>query len=178
MNQVLLDVHCRGGSAPNEVISVNLCDVTVLEMGEDECGAGDVADFAGAGGDVLEGAPALGEQGEPAFPEAAQGPLEGVAGAGADIEFPPVSRLFDGHVDADPGAVVAGVGQGGQSARGGTVERGQGVDPGGGDVVHRARLGVGDPQREAVRGEHGLDVPAVRVRLPGVPQVDDLAFHA
>jgi len=40
-------------------------------MGEDECGASDVADFAGAGGDVLEGAPAAGEQGEPAFPETA-----------------------------------------------------------------------------------------------------------
>jgi hypothetical protein len=41
-------------------------------MGEDESGAGDVADSARAGGDVLEGAPSLGEQGEPAFPEAAQ----------------------------------------------------------------------------------------------------------
>ena len=36
-------------------------------MGEDECGAGNVADLAGAGGDVLESAPALVEQGEPAF---------------------------------------------------------------------------------------------------------------
>jgi len=36
-----------------------------------ECGASDVADFAGAGGDVLEGAPALGEKGETAFAEAA-----------------------------------------------------------------------------------------------------------
>jgi hypothetical protein len=35
-------------------------------MGEDEGGADDVADFARAG-DVLEGAPAAGEQGEPAF---------------------------------------------------------------------------------------------------------------
>jgi hypothetical protein len=39
----------------------------VLEMGEDECSAGDGADFAGAGGDVLECSPALVEQGEPAF---------------------------------------------------------------------------------------------------------------
>jgi hypothetical protein len=29
-------------------------------MGQDEGGAGDVTDFAGAGGDVLEGAPAAG----------------------------------------------------------------------------------------------------------------------
>jgi hypothetical protein len=44
-----------------EVISAISFDVAVLEMGEDECGAGNVADLAGAGGDVLESAPALGE---------------------------------------------------------------------------------------------------------------------
>jgi len=62
-------------------------------MGEDERGAGDVADFAGAGGDVLEGAPAAGEQGEPAFAEAAQGTLESVAGTGVDIEFPSLALV-------------------------------------------------------------------------------------
>ena len=62
----------------SEVISAISFDVAVLEMGEDECGAGNVADLAGAGGDVLESAPALGEQGEPAFAEAAQGALEGI----------------------------------------------------------------------------------------------------
>ena len=65
-------------------------------MGEDEGGAGDVADFAGAGGDVLQGAPAAGEQGEPAFAQAAQGTLDGIAGPGIDIELPPASGLFDG----------------------------------------------------------------------------------
>jgi len=40
-------------------------------MGEDECGADDVADIAGAGGDVLEDASAASDQGEPAFAEAA-----------------------------------------------------------------------------------------------------------
>jgi hypothetical protein len=44
----------------------------VLELGEVEGGAGYLGDPAGAGGDVLEGGPALGEQGEPAFPAAAQ----------------------------------------------------------------------------------------------------------
>src|SRR5438094_829173 len=107
-------------------------------MGEDEGGAGDVADFAGAGGDVLEGAPALVEQGEPAFAQAAQRTLDGVAGAGIDVEFPPVSGLFDGDVDANAGAVVAGVSQSGQACCGGAVEGGQGVGTGGGDVVHRA----------------------------------------
>jgi hypothetical protein len=64
---------------------VNSWDVGVLEVGEDEGGAGDIADLAEAGGDVLEGGPALGEQGEPAFAQAAQGALEGVAGPGIDI---------------------------------------------------------------------------------------------
>ena len=104
-------------------------------MGEDEGGAGDVADSAGAGGDVLEGAPPLAEQGEPAFSEAAQGALQGVAGARIDIQVAPVGGLADGDVDADAGAVVAGVGQGGQSVRGSTVQGGQGMAAGGGDAV-------------------------------------------
>jgi hypothetical protein len=58
----------------------------VLEMGQDERRTGDVADFAGAGGDVLKGAPATGEQGEPAFAEAAQRAQQGIAGSGADVE--------------------------------------------------------------------------------------------
>jgi len=41
-------------------------------MGEDECGFDDVADLAWAGGEVPQGAPASGEQGESAFTEAAQ----------------------------------------------------------------------------------------------------------
>ena len=84
-------------------------------MGEDECGAGNVADLAG--GDVLESAPALGEQGEPAFAETAQGALEGIAGAGANIEFPSAGGLLDRDMNADAGAAVAGVGQGGQVSR-------------------------------------------------------------
>src|SRR5215831_6687830 len=113
-------------------------EVAVLEMGEDEGGAGDGADLAGACGDVLEGAPALVEQGEPAFAQAAQGPVDGVAGAGVDIEVLAAGGLFDGDQDADAGAVVAEVSKGGQ-AGGGAVEGGQGVDAGGGEVVHRAR---------------------------------------
>src|SRR5271170_1278878 len=147
-------------------------------MGEDEGGTYDVADLAGAGGDVAEGAPAAGEQGEPAFAEAAQRALEGVARTSIDIEFPPVCGLSDGHADADSGAVVAGVGEGGQPGGGGVVEGGQGVGAGGGDVVHRAGLRGRDPQREPVRGGYRLDVTAVGVRLAGVPQVDDLAFYA
>jgi hypothetical protein len=87
-------------------------------MGQDERRAGDVADFAGAGGDVLEGAPALVEQGEPAFAQAAQGPLDGVAGAGVDIEVLGAGGLFDRNQDADAGAVVAEVSKGGQVSGG------------------------------------------------------------
>jgi hypothetical protein len=65
-------------------------------MGEDEGGAGDAADPAGAGGDMLEDPPALDEQGEPAFAQAAHGTLQGVAGAVADIEIPATRWLFEG----------------------------------------------------------------------------------
>lgn len=65
-------------------------------MGEDERGPGDVADLAGAGGDVPQGPPAAGEQGESPFAEAAQRALDGVAGAGVDIQVPPICRLLTG----------------------------------------------------------------------------------
>ncbi len=77
-----------------------------------------------------------------------------------------------------PAPFISGVGQRGQVMRSGTVESGQGVRAGGGEVVYRAGLGFRDPQREPVRGEDGLDVAAVGVRLAGVPQVKDLAFDA
>src|SRR5439155_15022695 len=120
-----------------------------------ERGTDDVADLAGAGGDVLEGAPAAGEQGEAAFALAAQRPLDGVAGASADVEFPAAGRLFHRNVHADARAVISQVGQGGQAGGGGVVEGGQGVDTGGGEVMHRARLHLGDPQREPAWGGHG-----------------------
>ena len=53
---------------------------------------------------------------------------------------------------------------------------GQRVEAGGGDVVHRARLGVRDPQREPVRGQHRLHVPGVGPHLAAVPQVNGLYF--
>src|SRR6516164_7236088 len=74
-------------------------------MGEDEGGAGDVADLAGAGGDVLQDPPAAGEQGEATFTQAAQRVLDRVTGAGIDVEFPAAPGLFDGNQDADARAV-------------------------------------------------------------------------
>src|SRR5258706_14930992 len=103
-------------------------------MGQDECGAGDVADLARTGGDVLEGAPAAGKQGKSAFTQAAQRTQDGVAGAGIDVKFPASGRLLDRDEDAQAGAVVAGISEGGQAGRGRLVEGGQRVDAGGGDV--------------------------------------------
>ena len=60
--------------------------MSVFEVGEDEGGFGDVADLLRAGGDVLQHAPAGGEQGEAAFAEAAQGAEQGVVGAVVGIE--------------------------------------------------------------------------------------------
>src|SRR5512135_3399306 len=99
-------------------------------MGEDERGAGDVADFGGAGGDVLQGPPSAGEQGEPALAEAAQRPLDGVTGPGVDIEVLAVCGLLDRDVNADARALVAGIGESWQAIGGSPVQPGQGVKAG------------------------------------------------
>lgn len=96
-------------------------------LSENEGCAGYLGDLARAGGDVLEGAPALGEQGECPFAEAAQGSLEGVRGAGAQVGFRPVRWLFYRDADADSGTFVSGVGQGWQAAGG--SGRGRGCGP-------------------------------------------------
>ena len=161
---------CRGlepttVAGDTDVISAILCDVAVLEMGKDKRCAGDVADFARAGGDVAEGAPSAGEQGEPSFPQAAQGTLDRVAGARIDIEFPSASRLPHRNQDADASTFIAWIGPGRQTGGSGPLERGQGVRAGGGDVVHRAGYHLRNPQREPARGGHRLDVAAVAVGL-------------
>lgn len=55
----------------SEVISQKLVsgcfEVAVLGVDQDKGGSGDPGDSAGAGGDVLEGAPSLGEQSESAL---------------------------------------------------------------------------------------------------------------
>ncbi len=53
-----------------------------------------------------------------------------------DIQFPPASELLDRDEEAVADALIAGIGEGGQVSRGRPVEGGQGVKPGGGDVVH------------------------------------------
>ena len=57
----------------------------MLEVSQDRRSPDDVADLAGAGGDVLQGAPAAGEHGEPPFAQAAQGALDSVARVSARL---------------------------------------------------------------------------------------------
>jgi hypothetical protein len=73
---------------------------------------------------------------DPRSPRQRSDPLEGVAGAGIDIEVLAAGRLAHRDVDADPGSVVSRVGQGRQARCGGGVQRGERVGAGGGDVVH------------------------------------------
>ena len=68
----------------------------MLEVGEYEGRLGYWGGLAGAGGDVLEGAPALAEQGESAFAEAAKGSLERVPGAVAKVEVRAVWACLPG----------------------------------------------------------------------------------
>lgn len=122
----------------------------MLELGEDECGADDLGDVPGAGGGVLEGGPALGEQGEAVFSLEAEAAQQGVPGTG--VELLVSAGVLHGDVDADPGALVAAVGQGLAIPSAAAGQRaGQGVLPGGGDVVDVT----------------GPSASATRVGLPG-----------
>lgn len=142
-------------------------------MVECQGGAGDVADAAGAQGDALQRAPALLEFGGCAFAEGAEVSDQGVRGAGVGVEgfFRLSFRAADRDADADAGADVALVGQGRQSVGGCLVQRGQGVQPGGGDVRGGSRFGVGDLQWGAVGGGQELDVAAEAFVFLAEPQV-------
>src|SRR6202000_2796412 len=129
----------------------------MLELREDEGSLGYLGGAVGVGGDVLEGGPALGEQGEPAFPAAAQVAEQRVPGAGAGVEFLVSGGLFHGDEDAYSSALVAGIGEARHSQGGGAVEGGQGVPAGGGDVGARAGLGRARPEWEGGRAADGLD---------------------
>jgi hypothetical protein len=86
----------------------------VLEVGEHDGGFGDIADAVGAGGDVLQDAPAAHRQGEAAFAERPHRAAERVGGAVVPAEAAPIGGLLerDMDADADADAVVAGVGVG------------------------------------------------------------------
>src|SRR5262245_18261846 len=132
----------------------------MLELCEDEGGADDLGELPGAGGGVLEGSPALGEQGEPAFSLESEAAQERVPGAVTGGEILASAGVLHGDVDAEPDTRVPAVGQGGHTEGGSVVEGGQGADAGGGDVVDVAGLSLGGPAREAVGAYDGLDAAA------------------
>jgi len=68
----------------------------VLVLGEDEGGAGYLGGAIGVGGDVLEGGPALGEQGEPALSPASEVAEQRVPGAGVNIRSSFPAGFFTG----------------------------------------------------------------------------------
>ncbi len=104
-------------------------------VGQGKGGGDDVSDFAGAGGQVLQGAPTLGEQGESTFAEAAQTAQQRVVGPVVRVQPLGSDGLFDRGMHPDAGPLVAAVGQGGQSLGSGGVEDAEGVLAGAGQVV-------------------------------------------
>src|ERR1051326_3397113 len=104
-------------------------------MGKYERGFDDVADLAGTGGDVMQGAPASGQDGESSLAQTTQSAEQGIVGTGVDIENLPVGRLFDRGEHANTGAVVASIGQRGQPGCGCRVQRAEHVLASAGQVM-------------------------------------------
>lgn len=91
----------------------------MLVSDEDECGAGYFGDPAGAGGNVLEVAPALGEAGRTGVPRGSGGRAVARSGAAvAGIQFRDSRLVFYRDEDACPGTLVGGVGENRQPERG------------------------------------------------------------
>jgi hypothetical protein len=94
------------------------------------------------------------------------------------MQFTAVGGLLDRDVDALACAVVAEIGEGGQTVGGSGVQGDEDMRAGGAKVVGRSAFDLGDPQREPIRGREGLDIAAASVRFPGILQIDALAFDA
>jgi hypothetical protein len=58
----------------------------------------------------------------PTYTEAAQGTLDGVAGAGVDVEVSCAGGLLDGNQDSDAGALVSRIARAGRPAASGVVQ--------------------------------------------------------
>jgi hypothetical protein len=93
----------------------------VLEVGEHDGGFGDIADAVGAGGDVLQDAPAAHRQGEAAFAERPHRAAERVGGAVVPAEAAPIGGLLERDMDPDTGAVAVVAGVGGRQGLGRTT---------------------------------------------------------
>ena len=94
-----------------------------------ECAVDDV------GGDVVENAAALRQEGEAAFADAAQCPEEHVVAAVVHRESATICWSFERGEHAVASAFVGGIGQRGQPAGRGGIERAQRMGPRGGQVV-------------------------------------------
>lgn len=93
-------------------------------------------------------------------------------------EFGAVCGLRHRGVHSLTCALVAGVGEGGQSLAGRGVQRAEAVFAGSGQVVDRAGLDLRDPDREPVGTEQSVDVAAEIMSLTGVPGIDRRALRA
>ena len=130
-------------------------------------------DFPGAGGDMLERPPPLGQRREPALAQAACRPQERIPGTGIDIELFHAGRFRYRDVDPVTCSFVARIGQGGHGVQARPQHR-QHILPGRGQVMDIAGQHIRDPQRDNRGIEQRLDVPAGIMSLPRVPQVDRL----
>ena len=133
----------------------------MFEVGENECGLGDITDLARAGSDVLQQPPPLGEQREAALVQTAHPALELVGGPATQGQGRALGRLSDRGDDADARTLVSGIGQGHQPVGGRGVERSEHVGTGRREVVHRSGFDLGDEEGEPVRSHEALDVAAV-----------------
>ena len=93
----------------------------MLELGEDECGADYLGGSSGAGGDALEGGPALAEQGQSSFSLAAEAAEQAVACFRVGVEAV-AGQVLDGEVNAYSGSFIAAAGEGRHSECGDAVE--------------------------------------------------------
>src|SRR5512135_2400146 len=105
----------------------------------------------------LQRPPALCELGGGAFAAGANAAQELVVGAVVNVKclVRGSGAFLDRGEDADPGALVAGVGERGKPLSCGFVQGGQDVSAAGDDVMDHARLDGRDPQRVAVGGGPG-----------------------
>src|SRR3954454_15270326 len=113
-----------------------------FERGQNKCGGDDGTDSLRTQADTAQRLPAGLEQRDAALALGAQAADQLVAGGGVWMQPAALGR----RVDAGAGAVVALVGQAGQPQQGGRgVQRAEEAgDAGGGEVVGRAGLDVGD----------------------------------
>ena len=109
-----------------------------------EGGLHDVADFAGAGGDVLEADRPV-RRANPRSP-GAQSAQHSVVGAVVHGQTCSSQGLFDRGVYADAGALIAGIGQRGEiQLRGGPAQRAERVVASSSQVVCRSWCDLRDP---------------------------------